>query len=117
MSIVQLDLLGQLAPLQFQSIAQAALALEAYQTPRWAAEAGLSAVPLQKRVLDPCVGRGILAQTALARGHEVRSADIYEWEYDGPRTLTDFLNPEANGLVDGWECLTSSTMGQIELVA
>ncbi|MFX4226381.1 MAG: hypothetical protein ACFHHU_00395 [Porticoccaceae bacterium] len=103
MSVLQLNLLDDIPVFEFQSIAEAALKLEAYETPAWAAQAGLNAVPLLDRVLDPCVGRGILAQTALQLGHDVRASDVYRWEYDGPRTIIDFLDPASSILVDGWE--------------
>ncbi len=100
---MQLDLLGEIAPVQFRSIETTAKQLEAFETPRWAAIAGLKAVPLQKRILDPCVGRGMLAGRAIEAGHEVRTADIYPWEYEGDRQIVDFLSPDADKLVEGWE--------------
>lgn len=90
-------------PIVFTDVEAAAVALEACETPRWAAQAGIGCADLQHRVLDPCVGRGVLAETAIAAGHDVRSGDIYGWEYDGPRLLCDFLSTAAESLVEGWE--------------
>ena len=98
-----MDLFGDLAPLQFVNVEEAARALEACETPEWAANVGLTCSDLLPRLIDPCVGRGHLARPAIAAGFDVRCADIYPWEYDGPRKLVDFLAEASACLVDGWE--------------
>jgi len=98
-----MDLFNGSCPLAFEAIEDAAKKLEACETPLWAAYAGLSCADLQTRIIDPCVGRGVLSNVARAAGHDVRSADVYPWEYEGERLLVDFLSPDAEALVDGWE--------------
>ena len=52
---------------------------EAYETDPWAVEAILGRELMTKRVLDPCCGRGIMANAAHDRGHFVTAFDLYDW--------------------------------------
>lgn len=74
-------------------IEQLAKALEAYETPTWAAESILDVEILTQHVIDPCVGRGVLADAAKRRGYYVTSQDIYDWGYKGLCVTEDWLDP------------------------
>lgn len=76
-------------------------ALEAWQTAPWAAAAILKAELLTRRVLDPCVGTGTLAEAATAERYEVFSTDIQNWGYPGQDADADFLAPDY-ALPPGW---------------
>ena len=73
---------------------------EAYETPLWAVEAILDREILTHDVLDPCGGKGVLADAAKARGHRVHEFDKYDW---GRRTCAnkDFLTDFFPGSVAG----------------
>lgn len=66
---------------------------EAYETPLWAVEAILDREILTPRIIDPCVGNGVLAEAAKRRGYGVDAYDIHPWSYT-PLTLRNFLEPE-----------------------
>ncbi len=92
-----------------------ALALEAecYETPEWAVEAILDAEILTDLVIDPCCGRGVLAEAAAERGHRVDAFDLYDWDY-GMHPV-DFLawhfadyapaTGEQHDTAEAWTCL------------
>lgn len=65
------------------------VALEAFQTPRWAVEAVLDVELLPTRVIEPCVGLGALAGPLLLRGHDVRSVDIRDWRAEFPQHVNE----------------------------
>lgn len=67
-----------------------ALSAECYETPEWAVEAILEAEMLDGLVVDPCCGRGVLAEAAAERGHRVDAFDLYNWGYG--RAPVDFLS-------------------------
>lgn len=52
-----------------------------YETDPWAARAILQKEALTRFVVDPCVGTGILAETAKEAGSRVLSYDIHNWGY------------------------------------
>lgn len=58
-----------------------AVRAEMYETDPWAVEAILDVELMTPRVIDPCVGRGIMAEAAAARGYSVHSLDLYDWHY------------------------------------
>ena len=58
-----------------------ALEAECYETPEWAVEAILEREILTGLVIDPCCGRGVLAEAAAERGHRVDAFDLYDWGY------------------------------------
>jgi hypothetical protein len=62
---------------------------EMVETDPWAVNALLAAEILTPRVLDPCAGRGILAEAARVLGHEVQALDAFDWGY--PARRGDFL--------------------------
>jgi len=66
-----------------------ALAAECYETPEWAVEAILDVEMMSGLVIDPCCGRGVLAEMAAERGHRVDAFDLYDWGYG--RAPVDFL--------------------------
>ncbi len=74
---------------------QLAKALEAYETPRWAAERILDVELLTRNVVDPCVGRGVLAEAAKARGYDVISQDVYDWGYADLSLLVDWTGHDS----------------------
>ena len=45
-----------------------AVVVECYETPEWAVEAILDAEMMTTLVIDPCCGRGVLAEAAAERG-------------------------------------------------
>ena len=66
-----------------------AVAAECYETPEWAVEAILDVEMMSARVIDPCCGRGVLAEAAAERGHRVDAFDLYDWGYGS--SPVDFL--------------------------
>jgi len=92
-----------------------AIKAECYETPEWAADAILDVELLVDPVVDPCCGRGILAEAAAERGHRVEAFDLYDWGYG--RAGVDFLTwrfadrpPSdddivADERVPAWSCL------------
>ena len=62
---------------------------EAYETPRWAVEAILDREILTDTVIDPCVGKGILAEIACFRGYTVQCMDKHDWGY--PARIGNFI--------------------------
>lgn len=66
---------------------------EAYETPRWAADAILRAEILTQRVFDPCAGKGVLVYAARDAGYTwVKGIDKYYWgvdEFDEADFLVD----------------------------
>ena len=64
---------------------------ELFETPAWAAEAILDKEMLTERVIDPCVGTGVLSDAAKNRHHVVDSYDIHNWGYRGT-IVKDFLS-------------------------
>ncbi|MBF0169074.1 MAG: hypothetical protein HQL45_15740 [Alphaproteobacteria bacterium] len=62
---------------------------EMFETPEWAPEAVLDAEVLTPLVIDPCCGRGVLAEAAKRRGHNVAAFDLHDWGYG--LTGIDFL--------------------------
>ncbi len=90
-----------------------ALAAECYETPEWAVEAILDVEMMTTLVIDPCCGRGVLAEAAAERGHRVDAFDLYDWGYGS--SPVDFLawrfitGGDAGGGAGGapapWTCL------------
>lgn len=64
--------------------------LEHFETPEWAAREILRHEILTNHVVDPCVGSGVLAATAIAAGAHVTPMDIHDWGYPGT-IVRDFL--------------------------
>lgn len=63
---------------------QRAKRLEAFETPLWAVDAILQCELLTQRVWDPCVGRGVMARTAVDHGAQhVTGTDVYDWGAGG----------------------------------
>jgi predicted RNA methylase len=98
-----------------------ALAIEAecYETPEWAVEAILEREIMTGLVIDPCCGRGVLAEAAAERGHRVDAFDLYDWGYG--RAGVDFLAwhfaESAQGIGErdepaGWTCLMNPPFTQ-----
>ncbi len=54
---------------------------ECFETPEWAAQAILERELLTPSVLDPCCGRGVLAQVAEAAGYVVAAIDLNDWGF------------------------------------
>jgi hypothetical protein len=67
--------------------------LEHWETDAWAIKAVLNKEILTALVIDPCVGTGILAEAAKARGHHVAAFDVEPWGYAGTM-INDWLNPQ-----------------------
>lgn len=65
--------------------------LEFYETPEWAVNAILRKEILTREVVDPCVGRGVLARAAFGEGYRVVSVDVHKWGVQPPGILKDFL--------------------------
>ena len=70
--------------------------LEAYETDQWAVDAILRHELMTYHVVDPCVGKGRMAQAARALGHEVHTMDIKDWstvfpQAEKPMEVGDFL--------------------------
>lgn len=63
--------------------------LEHFETPQWAADEILNHEILTNDVIDPCVGTGVLAESAKKRGHAITAIDIHDWGYRSHRE--DFL--------------------------
>lgn len=66
-----------------------AIQAECFETPETPIRLILDRELLPPIVLDPCCGRGQLAQAAQARGHITWATDLYDWGYG--RTGLDFL--------------------------
>lgn len=93
-----------------------AVAAECYETPEWAVEAMLDVEMMTTLVIDPCCGRGVLAEAAAEHGHRVDAFDLYDWGYG--RSPVDFLSWR---FADGdtrtlqsapWTCLMSPPFTQ-----
>lgn len=66
--------------------------LEGYETEQWPIEAILDVELMTRKVLDPCLGFGVLAAEAMKRGHDVNTIDIHAWNDNfPPHHLLDFL--------------------------
>ncbi len=74
--------------------------LEHFETPEWAAYKILRREILTEQVLDPCCGKGVLAQFALYAGYNVETNDIYPW-VNGIDSIQDFLSPNYKPLYNG----------------
>lgn len=68
-----------------------ARAAEMYETPDWAAESILDSELLTPFVVDPCCGRGVLAEAARRRGYGVHALDLHNWGYPLGDHGIDFL--------------------------
>lgn len=78
-----------------------AKAAEAYETPRWAAEAILDVEILTKDVVDPCTGYGVLRDVAKAAGYRTAAFDKYSWGANNV-FIADFLtDPRVLPLLGG----------------
>jgi predicted RNA methylase len=75
--------------------------LEHFETPEWAAREILEKEILTRIVLDPCVGAGVLAESAKRIGYEVVSLDIHDWGYPLDKKI-NFLEID-----DSWELPSS----------
>lgn len=84
-----------LFPWRFAHLTELAKQAECHETPSWAVESILDVEILTPQVLDPCCGRGVLAEEATRQGYSVRSIDLHDWGYGDDRGV-DFLtfNPE-----------------------
>lgn len=91
-----------------ETLKEASVRLEHFETPVWAAEAILKKEIFNRVVIDPCVGIGILADAAREYGCVVVASDIHDWgypchlhdwlqesvdDYDGEIPFTVFMNP------------------------
>jgi hypothetical protein len=76
---------------------------ECFETPAWAVEAILDAELLTPMVIDPCCGRGVMAQAADRRGHNVYAMDKYDWGFGA--TGLDFLHDH-----DVWGMIPGATV-------
>lgn len=87
-----LPLAGEIpqAPPEAEALAKQ---LEAYETPRWAADAILRREILTRDVWEPCVGTGSIALAAHGAGYNVFASDIHDWGYE-PANEIDFLAGE-----------------------
>ncbi len=69
---------------KFDTPEYAALAekAEMFETPEWAVGAILDREILTHMVVDPCVGRGVMADAAVAHGYKVHAMDLFEWQFE-----------------------------------
>lgn len=56
-----------------------AVLAEAYETPRWAADAILEKELMTATVVDPCAGKGVLLDAARAAGYDAVGYDKFDW--------------------------------------
>lgn len=68
---------------------------EHYETDNWSPTVILQHEVCTRRVVDPCVGTGILAEAAKDAGYEVFTNDIRHWGYEHTDHLYDFLSEKA----------------------
>ena len=87
-----------------------ALAAECYETPEWAVEAILDVELMTALVVDPCCGRGVLAEAAAERGHRVAAFDLYDWGYGN--SPVDFLTWQFADEPAPWTCLMNPPFTQ-----
>jgi predicted RNA methylase len=66
--------------------------LEHYETPAWAVEAILKREILTYRVVDPCLGIGILANAALDADYDVHTNDIHDWLTEKSDLKLDYIS-------------------------
>lgn len=66
--------------------------LEAFETPRWCAEAILAIEAIHGMVIDPCCGKGVLPTIAREYGSVALSSDVYDWGYKYQDTTENFLS-------------------------
>lgn len=60
-----------------------AIKLEAFETPEWAVQAILEKEILTQCVVDPCTGKGVLADNARHEGYSTFAIDVHDWGYAG----------------------------------
>lgn len=65
--------------MEYQELKALAIKLEAFETPEWAVNRVLEREILTKDVVDPCVGRGVLAIAAARAGYDTIRYDIHDW--------------------------------------
>lgn len=75
------------------------IALEHFETPRWAVDAILKKEILNRIVVDPCCGTGVLSESAKDSGYSTVPYDIYDWGYEGT-IIQDFLEAKADDYSD-----------------
>ena len=96
----------------FEHMTDLAKEAEMYETPEWAVEAILDRELMTRRVIDPCVGRGVMALAAARRGYKVHALDKYDWGFnasDTPITYAkggDFLSFKPDQVIGNgaWTC-------------
>lgn len=63
-----------------ESLTEICQRLEHYETPRWAADAILRVEILTERVIDPCVGTGVLCEALASHGgYACDGQDVHDW--------------------------------------
>lgn len=62
--------------------------LEAFETPEWAARAILTKELLTGTVIDPCVGKGVLAFEAMRAGYHTVTIDQIDWTKKFPENMS-----------------------------
>jgi hypothetical protein len=76
--------------MEYAELKQLAIDLEAFETPVWSVQRVLEREILTQQVVDPCVGRGVLADNARHEGYSVFSIDIHDWGFPGTH-IQNFL--------------------------
>lgn len=67
------------------------IALEHFETPKWAVDAILKKEILDLFVIDPCCGTGVLSEAAISSGRRVVPIDIAYWNYQKQLFKVDYL--------------------------